>query len=273
MLKKIVKQPLLHFVLIGASLFLLYSYLNPTVEHNPEDIVVTTHKLQQLATIFEKKWHRGPTESELQNLIDTYVLEEVYYREALSMQMDKNDTVIRRRLRQKMEFLLADASVLVTPSDDELNEYFQRNLDKYMVPARYGFKQIYIDTSKGNTERRINAVEKKLKDGVQIKGDPTSLPNRLTDTSADRIDRVFGSGFSDRLSGIPMAQWTGPLQSGFGLHWVYLEQYLPTSEPPFKTIRDEILVDYEYDSRAELQQNVTAKLLSKYNVVVQPTAQ
>ena len=269
MLKKIIQEPLLHFAILGGLLFWLFAYLNPSVEEqNDNQIKVTEYKIQQLFNFFQKKWQRPPTAVELKRLIDDYVVEEAYYREALAMQMDKNDTVIRRRLRQKMEFLLADASAAAKPTDAQLQTYLDAHPAAFIVPARYSLRQIYINPNQPEGTERVAAIQQQLDEGLYVIGDSTMLPKRLQDTPTNQIDRVFGQGFTQSFAQMPLQRWQGPIRSGFGLHWVYLEQQTPARHPKLTEVRSEVLREYAYDKRQKLQQEVTTKLLEKYHIVV-----
>lgn len=274
MLKLIIKEPLLHFALLGTLLFAVFAYLNPTVKIEEDQVRVTEYKIQQLNTIFQKKWQRAPTVSELKKLIDDYVVEEIYYREALAMQMDKNDTVIRRRLRQKMEFLMSDASATVVPTDEQLQTYLDEHADEFEIPARYSLRQIYLNTNQPNSAQRVTALQAALGAGLYVTGDTTMLPKQVQDTPADRVDHLFGQGFTKTFQELPLHTWQGPIKSGFGLHWVNLEQREPSRKARLDEVRSEVLREYEYDLRLDIQQNVTEQLLAKYDIVVEwPTSE
>jgi hypothetical protein len=269
MFKKIIKEPLLHFALLGVLLFWVFAYLNPVVENTVDKVLVTEHKIQQLNTIYQKKWRRSPTAAELKKLIDDYVIEEIYYREALAMQMDKNDTVIRRRLRQKMEFLLADASAATEPTEAQLQAYLDENAAEFEIPAQYSLQQIYLNTTRPGSAQRVAEVQQALEEGLYVTGDTTMLPKRVKDTPADRIDHLFGHGFTKSFAEMPLQTWQGPVKSGFGLHWVYLEQREQSRKAKLDEVRAEVLREFEYDLRLDLQRRVTDKLLEKYTIEVE----
>ena len=270
MLRKIIKEPLLHFALLGMLLFFAYAYLNPEAEDMADnELIITEYKIKQLETIFRKRWQRPPTVAELKSLIDDYVIEELYYREALAMQMDKNDTIIRRRLRQKMEFLLADASAAEVPTTEQLQTYLDEHAAEFVIPARYGFQQIYLDAGGRDRAQRITEIQQQLADGLPVTGDTTMLPKQVSGMATDRIDHIFGQGFAAQFDPVRLNQWQGPLESGFGLHWVYLEQHEPSRKAALEEVRDEVHREYEYDARLELQKRVTEKLMEKYTVTVE----
>ena len=274
MFKKIIKEPLLHFALIGVLLFCVFIYLNPSLEGTADQIRVTEYKVQQLNTIFQKKWRRPSTAAELKQLIDDYVVEEVYYREAIAMQMDKNDTVIRRRLRQKMEFLMADASAAAVPTDGQLQTYLDEHVTKFVIPARYSLRQLYLNINRPDSAQRVTEVQAALDEGLYVAGDSTMLPKQVQDTPANQIDNLFGQGFTKSFQDMPLRTWQGPIKSGFGMHWVYLDQREPSRKAILDEVRAEVLREYEYDLRLDVQQRVTEKLLGRYDVVVEwPTSE
>lgn len=268
MLKKIMREPLLHFALIGAGLFLLFAYLNPAEEQAENSIIITSYKIQQLTTVFQKKWQRLPTAVELKRLIDDYVTEEVYYREAIAMRMDQDDTVIRRRLRQKMEFLLTDVNTAIKPTDAQLQAYLDAHPATFAIPARYSFRQIYVNPNQPDGAERIAAIQQQLDAGLYVVGDSTMLPEMMTGQPANRIDRTFGQGFTKPFADMPLHHWQGPIWSGFGQHWIYLEAREASQHPALAEVRAKVLREYEYDQRQELQRKVTEKLLQKYTVQV-----
>lgn len=269
MLKKIIREPLLHFALIGAGLFVLFAYLNPAAEEQAENsIVVTGYKIQQLSTVFQKKWQRPPTAVELKRLIDDYVVEEIYYREAIAMRMDQDDTVIRRRLRQKMEFLLTDASAAIKPTEEQLQTYLDEHSAAFAVPTRYSFRQIYVNPNRPDSAERIAAIQQQLGAGSYVKGDSTMLPETMTDQSTNQIDRTFGQGFTQPFIDMPLDSWQGPIRSGFGQHWIYLQAREAARHPTLDEVRAKVLREYEYDQRQALQREVTEKLLQKYMIRV-----
>ncbi len=269
MLKKMIREPLLHFALIGAGLFVLFAYLNPAAQDQAENsIVVTGYKIQQLSTVFQKKWQRPPTAVELKRLIDDYVTEEVYYREAIAMRMDQDDTVIRRRLRQKMEFLLTDASAAIKPTDEQLQTYLDEHPAAFAIPARYSFRQIYVNPNRPGSAERIAAIRQQLDAGLYVTGDSTMLPETMAGQPTNRIDRTFGQGFTQPFVDMPLHSWQGPIRSGFGQHWVYLEAREAGRQPALNEVRAKVLREYEYAQRQALQREVTEKLLQKYTVQV-----
>ena len=158
-MQRILKEPFLHFLLIGVGLFLVYGQTNNADTGDPEQrIVVSTGRIEQLANIFSKTWQRPPTKEELQGLIDDFVLEEVYYRQAVEMGIDRDDTIIRRRLRQKLEFLTADLVESIEPSAEELQAYLDENAERYRRDAVMSLTQVYVSEEPGAEAARARSL-------------------------------------------------------------------------------------------------------------------
>ena len=269
MLKKILQEPLLHFLLIGAGLFVAYAAVNPDAGGDKR-IVVDDGRINNLMAVFEKTWNRQPTRKELKSLVDDYVLEEIYYREALKMGIDKNDAMIRRRLRQKMEFFASAATSMVEPDSAELQQYLEEHADKYQTDSRYSFEQVYISTDRSQTEleKVLNRTQQLLKQDEGADGDATLLPKSLNSVTAFEVERNFGSGFSKLLDEQPLGVWSEPLQSGLGLHFVKLNTRDAGELPPLQQVRDAVVRDWMYDKTQTLRADLERKLLNEYEVVI-----
>lgn len=147
-MKRFLKDPLLHFLLLGAAIFVAYSFVSKTDNAGPGQIVITQGQIENMATVFAKAWQRPPTAEELAGLVRERVREEVYCREAMALGLDQDDTVIRRRLRQKMEFIADDVAAETTATDAELEAYLKANPDKFRVGQRFTFQQVFFDPQK-----------------------------------------------------------------------------------------------------------------------------
>ena len=171
------KSPLLHFMVLGVLVFLLYSFFASRQPRESEEIVVSAQQIELLASMWQKQWRRPPTQQELDGLIQSYIREEVLYRQALSMGLDRDDTVIRRRLAQKIEFLAQDLAAQVEPTDQELRNYFVENPEKFEVPPRITFQHVYInlDQRGDSAETEAELILSELRAG----GDPRQLGDRF----------------------------------------------------------------------------------------------
>jgi parvulin-like peptidyl-prolyl isomerase len=278
-MKRLLREPLLHFLLIGAVLFVLYGLLNRGQSGAPREIVISASRVEALAGNFATVWMRPPTAAELKGLIDDYVAEEVYYREAIAMGLDQDDTVIRRRLRQKMEFISEDIAAAAEPTDAELQSYLEQHADKFALPSTLTFQQVYL-----SAERRGEAVRadaEKLLAELQAgrgpadpgeAGDATLLPATMEAASPQVIANAFGEEFAGQIDEAPVGQWSGPIVSGFGLHLVKVDERVAASAPSLAEIRPIVLREWQSEQRRALNESFLETLRSKYEVRVEGEA-
>lgn len=268
---RILRDPLFHFMLIGALLFGLNAFFAEE-GGNRHELVVSQSRIDHLAAIFERRWQRQPTRAELDRLVENFVREEVLYREALKMGLDSDDTVIRRRLRMKMEFLARDLVDAVEPGDRVLQAYFAKHADKYQRPAEFSFQHIYFGHERrGSLDSEIETARARLHEGVppeQI-GDTTLLQRRYTAETGSRVGRLFGEGFAAQLSKLPEGEWVGPVRSAYGTHLVYLEHYLPQRPAEFAEVRAAVLRDWQADERKSILQAQYEAYRSGYDVRIE----
>ena len=264
-----IKDPSVHFALIGALLFGVNSLFQGGDAENSEEILITQQRIAHLAAVFERGWQRPPQQEELQGLIDDFIREEVLYREAVKMGLDKDDTVIRRRLRMKMEFLAKDLINAIEPNEQVLKSYYQQHIDKYTLPARYSFEQIFLD---GEQRREVaedaRILLTKLTAGAdpQKLGDSNLLQRSFKEISSERIDRLFGSDFSLQLLDLPAHDWIGPLTSAYGEHLVRITSYQPQQQVEFADIRADVLRDWQLDEQKNILQVQYETLLGNYRI-------
>ena len=216
-IRRLLREPLLHFLLIGTALFVLYGALNRGRSDAPSDIVVSEARVEALAESFATVWMRPPTPEEIKGLVDDYIAEEIYYREAIAMGLDQDDTVIRRRLRQKMEFISEDAATATEPTDAELRAYLAAHPEKFLEPAELTFVQVYFSTEKRGDQARPSAeqllAELQAGRGPAIladAGDPTLLPGDMQSASPQVIANAFGSDFAAQIAGGARRPVDGP---------------------------------------------------------------
>ncbi|BCX49644.1 conserved hypothetical protein [Haloferula helveola] len=268
---KILKEPLLHFVLIGALLFALYQANEPEAgEPGENEIVVSPGRIAQLSTIFHKTWQRPPTRGELEGLIDDFILEEIYYREATAAGLDHNDTLIRRRLRQKMEFLSDEIGVSAA-TDDELREFVSADPERFGRPTEFTFRQVFFNPSKlgEDPDGAINSTKAEFDDGNEPEGHPTLLPSDMTGATPDRIAATFGEDFARAIEPLEVGEWSEPIRSGFGIHFVRVDERTEPVLPPLDEIRNEAVREWEHDRRMAFRERFQAELLDKYEVTVE----
>ena len=269
-LHRFVRDPLCHFTVIGALLFTINTYFQRDTPAEDE-IRVTEQRIAHLANVFERGWLRPPDTGELEELIDNFVREEVLYREAIRIGLDKDDTVIRRRLRMKMEFLARDLVDAIAPGDPVLQNYYSVNSERYTLPTRYSFRQIYFNSDKRpEVAEDTRLVLAKITAGAdpQKLGDNNLLQHEYTNVTADGADKAFGSSFSLQLAELETGQWTGPVTSAYGEHLVLVTDHQPALLAPFEQVRDEVLRDWQKEQQDRILETQYQTLLQLYDVQI-----
>ncbi len=191
-LKRWLHEPLLHFLLIGIALFAVYAYAHRGRNgvESSRQIALSLDELRQMDMYFESQWHRQPTPAEFQAMVEDKVREEVLYREALAMGLDKDDTIVKRRMAQKMQFLAEDVAAAHEPSTSELKAWFDKNSNKFALPSRYSFRHLYFSPDK----RGKNAEDDAAKALTKITGQPED--STLAASLADQF--MFQDYYGDR---------------------------------------------------------------------------
>lgn len=268
-IRAVMREPLLHFLLGGVGLFLLFNYVSDSESIDDDQIVVTSGQIEHLTTLFVKTRQRTPTDVELRGLIDNYVLEEVLYREALAMGLEQDDTIIRRRLRQKIEFLLDDFT-LVEPADEDLQQFLDKDPDRFRLDARISFTQVYLqEESRASAGATLATLQNGLSDPSQL-SDSHLIAYQFDDVSEAVISAQFGGTFTTALFELGIGEWTGPIESPFGLHLVRIEQIVPGVVPALADIRAEVEREWLVDFRASAQQAIIDQMKLKYTVTIEP---
>jgi hypothetical protein len=267
------REPLLHFLVGGAVLFAVYAQVSGPGDVPRDRIVVNEARVASLVQSFDRTWMRPPSAEELAGLIDDYVTEEVLYREALALGLDRDDLIVRRRMRQKLEFLhegLAEAE----PDDASLRAFLVENPDRFRVPSRTTFEQVFVARGQGDAEVRVAEVAAQLRAGGDplSTGDPTLLPGRLDEALPTRIAGSFGEPFARALAGVPLDAWTR-VESSFGLHLVRVSAREPERAPPFEEIRRAVTLEWAAEQRAEARRRLHKELRGRYEVEVRAPAE
>ncbi len=272
-MKKWHKEPLLHFLIIGAMIFVLFSIVNKAeIPVSDNKIVVTASDIERLSGNWSKKWSRPPTETELKGMVDSYIKEEVYYREALALGLDQNDTILRRRLMQKMEFLSSDLADLSTPDEAALNKYFLDNPEKYELPARVSFTHIYFSLDKRGAKAAEEA--RSVLSGLKAlrapeMGDSFMLEYDFVQETPFEVERLFGRGFAEQLFKSNINSWQGPIESGYGLHLVRISEKVDSQMPKLASAIDKVRVDLMFEQRQKMNIEIYERFKERYEIVVE----
>jgi hypothetical protein len=271
-IKEIMREPLMHFLLIGAGLFLLFNFTNGPAGDKPNRIVVTPGRVEQMTARFTRSRMRPPTEQEIAGLIENHLRDEVYYREALAMGLDKDDGLIRRRMRQKVEYILEDISAQADPTDETLTAFMRQRMDKYRVEAQISFQQVYL-----NPDRRKDMVGDARKMLVRLRagtdpetlGDTIMVAHKFDSASESEIERAFGESFARQILKLELGDWAGPVISGLGGHLVMVSERKDGRMPELAEVRTVVERDWLAQRRKELKDITFRKLLEGYDVVME----
>jgi hypothetical protein len=275
---RLLREPLLHFVLIGAVIYMLYgTFAETPPQETDRTVVVTSGEVEWMYISWQKRWNRPPTAEEFNGLIEQYIRETVLYSEALTMGLNKHDQVIRRRLAQKLEFLAKDLVNLAPPTDEDLQAYFEENRDRYQQPLRYTFTQVFLDPDKRGNATLDDAESIKaqlIAGGEAIKdpgvfGDDSMLQNYFPEKDAIEIQKSFGRGFVETLIGLSERQWQGPILSGFGTHLVYVHSIIEPPAPVFAEVRELVEQDWKLERSEELNEQFYANLRDNYTIIIE----
>jgi hypothetical protein len=275
LVNRILHEPLTHFLVLGAVLFILYANVGNSRVDQADLIVVDTTQVTVLADQFRRTWMRPPTQQELKGLTEDFIKEEVLYREALALGLDQNDLIIRRRMRQKMEFLNADIVEQQTPQDAELQAYLEENAERYTEPARTSFEQLFFktDVDGSNAGSRASATLQQLTEtpdtDTRSLGDASLLPPSQRLASARDIGRVFGEEFATAVGSAPTGQWSGPHASTYGLHLLRITERTPARQPSLEEIRSEVERDWHTRQRLEANERFYEALRNRYTVEIE----
>jgi hypothetical protein len=269
-MRRLLREPLLHFLVIGALLFAAYGWLHLGSANVPNEIVVSRGQVQSLQLQFERVWQRPATKQELQGLVDNWVKEEIFYREGIAMGLDRDDPVVRRRIGQKLEFILESATP-PGPTDVELQAWLDAHPRDYQIEPTYSLRQVYFDPARhgDRLDAHIAAAQRALASGKAVTGDTTMLPPTMEQATATEVARVFGNEFSERVKAMSVAGWQGPVPSTFGLHLVELTGQEAARTATLADVRDRVERDV---SRARMEQAQTAfynKLRANYAVRIE----
>lgn len=268
-IRAMMREPLWHFLLGGFGLFLLFSLVSDSNRVADDEIVVSAGHIEHMVSVFGKMRQRSPSSEELRGLIDNYITEEILYREAKAIGLDQDDTIVRRRLRQKMEFLLDDFTV-VKPSDEDLQLFLDDNPGRFREDALISFNQVFLNETSRNKAESLLAT---LQSGTVANPDELSesylLPYRLDNASEAAIRAQFGDTFKTELFDLDVGRWVGPVESPFGVHLVRIENIVAGRVPALPEVRNEVEREWLADFRSTAQSEILAQMKASYSVTVE----
>jgi hypothetical protein len=275
-MKRLLKEPLVHFLVLGAALFAVSALVGKTTGGAPGTIVITRAQIESLSTGFSRTWQRQPTADELHGLIQDRVREEVYCREAIALGLDKDDTIIRRRLRQKMEFMSEDVAAVAEPTESDLRAYLAAHADVFLIEPRITFRHVYLDPARHKDTLPADA-QKLLAElnasgrGADISrlGDPFLLDHTFDGVPSGVIAKQFGEPFAAAVSGLPLRRWQGPIASGYGAHLVYVGAREEGRTPALDDVRDAVRREWANAQRLEANEAFYRDLRKRYAVTIE----
>jgi PPIC-type PPIASE domain len=272
---KLLREPLLQFLVLGTALFGLFHFVAKKNTNAPEAIVVSSARIDNLADGFARTWRRPPGKEELQGLIDDYIRDEVFYREGRAAGLDRDDVIIRRRVRQKMEFFAEDIAAQ-EPSDDDLTAYLKSHPDRFKTEDHLTFRQVFLSAN-----RRAGTIDDDSKQAAHTLadadgavdtaslGDPFLLGDEFKAVTPTDVAEIFGDAFAKRISTIEPGHWQGPIPSSFGQHFVYVSGRTAGSLPPLDAVREAVRREWSNARRLDAEQKLYGSLRERYEIVVE----
>ncbi len=276
-LRRWLREPLLHFLLAGLALFVLYRAVNPAAARDStNEIRLTEDDLVQMTIQWRAQGRPPPTPEQMKSLVETKVREEVLFREALALGLDKNDAIVKRRMAQKMEFLAEDLSGIGDPQPEALKAWFAANADRFAFPPRASFRHLYFspdrrgERARSDATRALEKLEGKAADApIAAKlADPFMFQGYYGDRSFDQLASEFGPQFARALLQLKPGAWQGPIESGYGWHLVWMEALTPKRIPTFEEVEPEVRQQWIAERRAETKRKAFEAMRARYEVVL-----
>jgi parvulin-like peptidyl-prolyl cis-trans isomerase-like protein len=270
MIQRLLREPLLHFAVLGGALFLAYATLAP-VSAESSAIVVSSDQITSIAAQFRGTWQRPPSREELDALVEGYIRDEVLYREGLALGLERDDPVVRNRVKQKMEILSEDA-LSKEPTDAELQQYLDDHREAFETPAAITFEQVYFDLG-GHGERIVADMHQALealRAGRVASGDRTLLPLRMERVLPPDITAAFGPEFEKTVRELPVGVWSDALRSSFGAHLVRVTWRGTPIVPSLADARDTVLREWTRAHIVDARERLYRSLREQYTVTIAP---
>ena len=276
-LSRLLKEPLLQFLIIGAFIYGAYALFGVAEEDfRDTTILVDSNRINAMISQWEKRWNRLPTRAEIDGLIQAYVREDVLYRQALAMGLNEDDPITRRRMAQKLKFLTSDLSQMQQPQEGELEQYFADNAESYRGLDTISFIHVFIDPDKHGDATLDDAAE--LLAQLQTAGPPDAgtiqagdrlmLQNSFSRATELDIRRQLGSGFAEVVMELEAGQWHGPVLSGYGVHLVYVYDFVEAPPAVFEDVQAQALEAWHAQRREQFNADFVESLKSRYQIVI-----
>ena len=270
------REPLVHFLLLGALIFGVDALTGESAEHTETRLDITAADLERIRALHALQWGAPPADSALPALLDDYIRQEILFREGVSLGFDQGDPVVRNRVVQKMEFLLQAPELLTEPAEDQLAAYFAAHKDRYRAPPQVSFTHIYFSPSQRGSRAETDAKATLAKlastheTAISERGDPFIIPIDPSPRTQEEIERDFGADFAAALAEAPEGAWSGPLRSALGLHLVRVLAHVPAREPELADVRDQVRADHLAQQQRDAADAGFARIKARYQVNIAP---
>lgn len=275
--KQIINEPIFHFFIGGILIFILYYSFNP-IETRPNNnmIIIDEDDINRLAIQYEKSWNYKPDKKTTEKLIQEEIQNEILYREALRMNLDHNDEIIQRRLKQKFEFLIKDLIDHELPAEDELQQYYDTNSANYFTDKTISFQHFYFNPDERNDPKKdaqqfYFAVRNSNFNKQDIISDNSHIQGIQIGKNERQLRQEFGQNFSKAIMQINEIGWQKPIASGFGIHLVNIDRIEEATQIPFEEIKDKILLDFQDQKSRSYNKKIISELRKKYDIKVTGT--
>ena len=270
-------EPLIQFLIIGACIYGAYALFGaPEEDFRDTRVHVDSARINGFISEWESRWNRPPTREEIDGLIQSYIKEDVLYRQAVAMGLNEDDPVTRRRMAQKLEFLTSDLAMMVQPAEGELEQYFSDNSEAYRAPDRMTFSQLFFNPdSRGNKTLedaeemlvRLQAAGVPTEESMQV-GDGLMLQRDFVSVTLTEAARQMGSGFAESVAQLEPGSWHGPVLSGYGVHLVYLYSYEKAPPAVFEDVQAAVLENWQQEQREQFNADFLENLKTRYEIVI-----
>ena len=274
-MKSLLREPLLHFLVLGAALFGLYGLVGKNEAEAPAKVVISAERVANVADRFARTWRRAPTQQELLGLVEEEIRDEVFYREGRAAGLDRDDFLIRRRVRQKMEFLAEDMAA-ADATEEQLAAYLASNSERFRTDDRLTFHHVFLSASRRGSALEGDAgkiaatlVGTNGTAEAAVIGDPFLLGETFRQMPQRDIARTFGESFSTQLAAVEAGRWQGPIPSSLGVHFVLIDERTQGGLPPLNTIREAVQREWLNARRTEAESKLYRTLRNRYEIVVE----
>jgi hypothetical protein len=271
------REPLVHFLLIGLALFLVYSWMHRGRSglEPSRQILLTLDDLRQMDLYFQSQWHRHPTPEEFNPMLENKVQEEILHREGLAMGLDSDDTIVKRRMAQKMQFLAADVASTHEPSTEELQAWCAKKGDKFALSSRIAFHDIFFGFDKRgqNAQTNVSALAKlngKPEDSplAESLADSFIFQDYYADRAPEQLAKEFGPSFAVAIEKLKPGSWPGPRESGYGWHLIFIDSIIPGRIPRLEEVEPDVKTTWLAYQKEKACHEAYAKMRSKYSVLL-----